>query len=304
MVKEKYVGLNNYIDSAKIKYNEPIAKHCTMRVGGPADVLVEVSNLDEIKQIINFAKENNINYYIIGNGSDLFGTDKGYRGIIIKVAKFFSDYSIDGDMITACSGISMPRLAMIAAEEGLSGLEFACGIPGTVGGGVRMNAGAYGGEMSDIIYQTKYITKDGEIKILEKDEHDFGYRHTFFTDHPEYIILETTFKFTHKDTEEIKYQMSQNNKSRREKQPLEFPNSGSAFKRPEGHYVGQMIQESGLKGYSIGGAQVSEKHAGFIINKGNATAKDILDLIAHIQKVIKKNYDVDLQTEIIVIGEK
>lgn len=304
MVKEKYVGLNNYIDSSKIKYNEPIANHCTMRVGGNADVVIEPTNLDEITRIIKFAKENNIQYYILGNGSNVFGTDKGYRGIIIKIAKFFSDYTVDDNKITVCSGMSMPRLATIALENNLSGLEFACGIPGTLGGGIRMNAGAYGGEIADIIVQTKYLDNNGDIQTISKEEHGFGYRHSIFSDNPQYIILETTIELIPGSKEEIKQKMTINSKNRREKQPLEYPNSGSVFKRPEGHYVGQMIQESGLKGYQIGGAQVSEKHAGFIVNKDNATAKDILDLINHIQKTIKKNYNVELKVEVIVIGEK
>ncbi len=304
MINEKYVGLNNFFDSSKIKYNEPISKHCTMRVGGNADVLVEPSNLGEIERIIRFAKENNIPYYVIGNGSNVFGTDKGYRGILIKIAKYFSDYSVDGNKITICSGMSMPRLASIALEEELSGLEFASGIPGTLGGGVRMNAGAYGGEISSVIVQTKYLDIDGNIKTISNEEHQFSYRNSIFTKHPEYIILETTIQLIKANKEEIKEKMTTNTKSRKEKQPLEFPNSGSTFKRPEGKFVGQMIEESGLKGYQIGGAQVSEKHAGFIVNKGGATAKDILDLIAHIQKVIKENYDVELKEEVIVIGEK
>ena len=304
MVNEKYVGLNNYFDSTKIKYNEPISKHCTMRVGGPADVIVEPTTLEEITRIIDFAKENKIPYYILGNGSNVFGTDKGYRGIIIKIAKHFSDYTVEENRITVCSGMSMPRLAAIALGEELAGIEFACGIPGTMGGGVRMNAGAYGGELSSVIVQTKYLDQDGKIQIIDNEAHKFEYRHSIFTDHPEYLILETTLELTKGNKDEIKEKMNTHSKSRREKQPLEFPNSGSTFKRPEGRFVGQMIQESGLKGFKIGDAQVSEKHAGFIVNRGKATAKDVLDLISHIQKVIKENYDVELKAEVIVIGDK
>ncbi|MEG2275862.1 MAG: UDP-N-acetylmuramate dehydrogenase [Clostridia bacterium] len=304
MVNEKYIGLKNYIDLTKIKYNEPLAKHSTMKVGGPADVLVEISTLDEIEKVVEFARENKIKYYVLGNGSNVFATDKGYRGIIIKIAKSFSDYNIDGDEITVCAGMSMPRLASIAQSQGLSGLEFACGIPGTIGGGVRMNAGAYGGEMQDVVTQTKFIDENGILRTISHDEHEFSYRHTIFTDNPKYIILETTMKLKAADKDEIKNKMMENSKKRREKQPLEYPNCGSTFKRPEGLFVGQIIQESNLKGYTVGGAQVSEKHAGFIINRNNATAKDVLDLISHIQSVIKEKYNVELKVEVIVIGEK
>lgn len=304
MNNEVYKNLEKIINKEYIKYDEPLSKHNTMKVGGPCDVLVEVRTIDDIKNTIKFAKENNIKYYILGNGSNVFATDKGYRGIIIKIAKYFSDYNVDGEFVTVTSGMGMPRLSMICYKESLTGMEFACGIPGTVGGGVRMNAGAYGSQMDTVVYQTKYLDQDGEIKVISLDEHEFGYRHSFFADHPEFIILETTFKLKKGNQEEIKEIMDKNNNARREKQPLEYANSGSTFKRPEGYFVGKMIDESNLKGYSVGDAEVSTKHGGFVINKGNASAEDLMALIKHVQKVIKENYNIDLETEVIIIGEK
>lgn len=299
-----YKKLEEILDKDIIKYNEPLSKHNTMRVGGPCKALVEVRTLEDIKKTINFANENNIKYYILGNGSDVFATDKGYNGIIIKIAKFFSDIKRDGEYVTATAGVGMPRLAMFCYKEGLKGMEFACGIPGTIGGGVRMNAGAYGSQMDAIVYETKYLDKDGNIKILSKEDHDFRYRHSFFTDNKELVILETTFKLEEGNKEEIKALMDKNNAARREKQPLEYANSGSTFKRPEGYFVGKIIQDSNLKGYSVGDAEVSTKHGGFVVNKGNASAQDVMDVIKHVQEVIKENYGIDLETEVIIIGEK
>lgn len=304
MNNDVYKKLEEVINKDIIKYEEPLAKHNTMKVGGPCRALVEVRTIEDIKNAIKFAKENNIKYYILGNGSDVFATDKGYDGLIIKIAKYFSDVKRDGNFVIATAGIGMPRVAMFCYKEGLTGMEFACGIPGTIGGGVRMNAGAYGSQMDAIVYETKYLDADGNIKILSKEDHNFGYRHSYFKDHPECVILETTFKMEEGNKEDIKSVMDKNTAARREKQPLEYANSGSTFKRPEGYYVGQIIQESNLKGYNVGDAEVSTKHAGFVINKGNASAQDVMDVIKHVQEVIKKNYGVDLETEVIIIGEK
>ena len=299
-----YKKLEQVIDKEIIKYNEPLAKHNTMKVGGPCKALIEVRTVDDIVNSINFAKKNNIKYYILGNGSDVFATDKGFNGIIIKIAKYFSDIKRDGNFVTATSGVGMPRLSMYCYNEGLKGLEFACGIPGTIGGGVRMNAGAYGSQMDLVVYQTKYLDEKGNIKTLSKEDHEFRYRHSYFADHPEYIIIETTFKLEEGNKEEIKAIMDKNNAARREKQPLEYASSGSTFKRPEGYFVGKIIEESNLKGYHVGDAEVSTKHGGFVVNKGKASAKDVMDVIEHVQKVIKENYGIDLETEVIIIGEK
>ena len=301
---EEYVKeLEEKINKDSIKYNEPMKNHTTIKIGGPADIMVIPSNEEEIIYTLNMAKKYNIPVTIMGNGSKLLVTDKGIRGIVLKISSKFSNYSIDEEYVTALSGMSMPKLSRIAMAEGLSGLEFACGIPGNLGGGVRMNAGAYDSEIANILCETKYIDDNLNIETIDNKAHDFGYRHSFFMDHPSYVIIEVKLKLNKANIEDIKAKCDENTKLRKEKQPLEYPNSGSTFKRPKGLFVGTMLQELGLKGYIIGGAQVSEKHAGFIVNRGDATAKDVIDLIEYIKKLVLEKYNVKLENEIEVIGE-
>ena len=292
------------IDSSKVRFNEPMKKHTTIKVGGVADVMVFPSTAEDIVNTLTFAKRNDIPVTVIGNGSKLLVRDKGIRGIVIKISGKFNNYKIEEDVISVCAGMTMPRLSRIAMKQGLSGLEFACGIPGVIGGGVRMNAGAYDSEMANIVVRTTYLDDELNLKVLEKDEHNFAYRYSFFKDHPSYVIIYTELKLEKKDVTEIKEKMNKNTASRKEKQPLEYPNAGSTFKRPNGFYVGTMIEELGLKGYRIGDAEVSTKHAGFIVNRGNATAEDVISLIEYIKEKVLEKYGVKLENEIEIIGEE
>lgn len=302
---EKYKEIENIIDEKdRILYDEPMKKHTTVKVGGVADVVVLPKNVEEIKSLLSFAKKNDIPYYVIGCGSNLIVTDDEIHALIIKITNKFGKVYVNGNVITADAGASMPYVSITAKRNSLSGFEFACGIPGTIGGGVRMNAGAYGSEIKDIFLQATYIDDKGNINTINKDEMKFGYRHTFFSEHPDYIIISAKFVLNEKDVSEIETKMNENSIARKTKQPLEYPNFGSVFKRPEGYFVGKLVDDSGLRGYTIGGAQVSTKHTGFIVNTGNATCKDIVDLIHHIQNVVFEKFGVKLESEVVYIGGK
>lgn len=298
----KYVGLEKILDKTRIKYNEPMKKHTTVKVGGPCDCLVLPESIEEMKNIISYAKENNLKYYIIGNGSNLLVADEGVHALVIKITNKFAKVTIVDDEIIAYAGASVPFVSLLAKKNSLTGFEFACGIPGTIGGGVRMNAGAYGGEISDIFVEATYLDSEGNVNTIKKEDMEFSYRHSFFSDNPDCIILSAKFKLKKGNVEEISSKMEENSISRKTKQPLEYPNFGSVFKRPEGYFVGKLVSDSGLRGYTIGGAQVSEKHTGFIVNKGNATCKDIVDLIRHVQKTVYEKFGVNLKTEVVFIG--
>lgn len=298
---EKYKELEGIIEN--IKYNEPLAKYTTMKVGGPCDVMVFPSNIEEIKNVIKYIKQNNINFYILGNGSNVIALDGGFRGIVVVLKKDFSNYSVDGEYITAEAGVAMPRLCKIAKDNSLSGLEFAAGIPGTCGGCARMNAGAYNSEMSNVIYETTYIDGNGDLHTINNEQHNFSYRHTIFTEHRDYIIVTIKLKLKNGEQSEIKAKMDENNMARRTKQPLEYPSAGSVFKRPEGYFVGKLVDDSGLRGYRHGGAGVSDKHCGFIINVDHATARDVLDIIKEVQDTVNQKFGVMLKTEVEIIGE-
>lgn len=297
-----YTNIEKYIDSSKVKYNEPMSKYTTMKIGGNADVLVTPENIDDVINTIGFAKENNIPVTIVGNGSKLLVLDKGIRGIVIKFGSKFSNIQITDDTIVVDAGVTLPRLAILAKDNSLSGLEFASGIPGNVGGAVYMNAGAYGSEMANVIEEVTYLDEYLNIKTITNKKCNFGYRKSIFREN-NYVILSTKLKLTKGNKEEIEALMKQNNESRRTKQPLEYPNAGSIFKRPEGYFVGKIIDDLGLKGYQIGDAQISTKHSGFIVNKGNATAKDVVSLINYIKEKVQEAYGVLLEEEIIVLGE-
>lgn len=302
MEKNQYEGLSHILKEKNIKYDESMKKHTTMQVGGTCDCLVLPESIEEIQKVVAYAKENHIPYYVIGNGSNLLVKDEGIRGLVIKIGPKFSNVVVEGEKIIASSGVGTPRVAQVAKKHALTGLEFACGIPGTVGGCVRMNAGAYGGEMKDVVESVTYLDSDGNIqKILNKDM-EFDYRHSVFGNHKDWIILSVTFALKKGDVEEISKLMESNALARRTKQPLEYPNFGSVFKRPTGYFVGKLVQDSGLRGYQIGGAQVSQKHTGFIINTGNATCQDVLDLIRYVQDTVYEKFNVKLQTEVEIIG--
>ena len=299
---EKYKGLEDILDKDSIKYNEPMKKHTTMKVGGPCDCMVEPSSIEEIQKVLEYVKENNIKYYIIGNGSNLLVKDEGVHALIIKIANKFSGFEVNGEYIKAYSGCSVPKLSQIAKENSLSGLEFACGIPGSVGGGIRMNAGAYGSEMVNVVEKVGFLDENGNLKEIDGKDAHFTYRHSMFVDNPQYVVVYAIYKLQKGNKDEISKIMEENMNSRKQKQPIEYPNFGSVFKRPEGYFVGKLVDDCGLKGYKIGGAQVSTKHSGFMINIGDATCKDVLDLIEYVKEKVYEKFNVKLQEEVVILG--
>ncbi|MEG1705500.1 MAG: UDP-N-acetylmuramate dehydrogenase [Clostridia bacterium] len=294
--------LEDVISKEKIKYNEPMNKHTTMKVGGNADILILPTNIDEVISVIKYVKENNIPFKVLGNGSNTVVSDKGIEGVVMKLTSNLSDVIIEDKYITAVCGTMMPYLSVIAKQNLLSGFEFACGIPGTIGGGIKMNAGAYDSQISDVIVSCKYLDENLDIIEIENKDMNFGYRHSIFIENPNFVILEAKFKLNKDSLENIESKMSENKLSRIAKQPLEYPSVGSIFRRPVGYFAGKLISDCNLKGVTIGGMQVSEKHAGFIVNKGNGTCQDLLDLIKLIQKTVYENFKVEMKTEVEFIG--
>jgi len=290
--------INNLSKESKILLNEPMKNHTSFKIGGPADILIMPATIDDVKKVIDFAKD--IPLYIIGNGSNLLVNDDGVRGIVLKISNCLNQVEIEGDYIVAGAGATLAMVSNVAKKNSLTGMEWACGIPGSIGGAVYMNAGAYGGEMKDIIVETTYINENNEICTIDNESHTFSYRKSIFTNSKK-VILQTKIKLQTGNQEEIGAKMQELLTQRKTKQPLEYPSAGSTFKRPEGYYVGKIIDELGLKGFSIGGAQVSEKHGGFVINTGNATAKDVKDLIEYIVNKVKKEYNIVLEPEVKMI---
>jgi len=302
--REKYTKLlENIAGKENVKTNEPMKNHTSFKIGGPADFFVTPCSVYSLCEVIKLCNNEKLPIFIMGNGTNLLVSDKGIRGVVVKIYDNLSDFHVKEDCIEAYGGILLSKLSDIALENGLTGFEFASGIPGTLGGAVAMNAGAYGGEMKDVVVETEYIDKEGNIKIVRGEEHQFGYR-TSFIQKQSGIAVKSLIKLKKGDKSSIKALIDDLTARRRDKQPLEMPSAGSVFKRPEGYFAGKLIEDCGLRGYSIGDAQVSEKHCGFIVNKGNATAKDILDLIRHIQKTVKDKFSVDLQTEVRIVGEQ
>ena len=299
------IGLSKIVDRERILKNEPMKKHTSFRVGGNADYFIIIENESELKQVIKFANKNDIQFQLVGNGTNLLVTDKGIRGFVLKLN--MQNYKIERTknyaLITVEAGFPLCKLANIALKEELGNLEFLSGIPGTIGGAIKMNAGAYGMEMKDIVTKTKILNEDGKIQKINLTEHEFSYRKSRFSTDKS-IILETTIKVPYSTKDEIQSKIQEYSKSRKEHQPLEYPSAGSTFKRLDGEITAKLIDECGLKGYSIGDAEVSTKHAGFIVNKGNATAKDILDLIEYVKKVVLEQKDRKIELEVLVIGEK
>lgn len=298
----KYDKLEEIVGKDKVKYNEKMSKYTTMRVGGPCDCIVFPDEISKIKEVIDFCKNENITFFVIGNGSNLLVKDEGIHGVVIKLGHRFSKIEIDGEYILAYAGATMPALSQLAKKNSLKGLEFACGIPGTIGGGVKMNAGAYGSQISDILYEVTYMDEKEKIKTIKNKDCSFGYRKSIFTINPNYVILSAKFKLERGNIDEIENKMKENSLARKAKQPLEYPNFGSVFKRPEGYFVGKLVDDAGLRGYKIGGAQVSTKHTGFIVNVDNATCKDVLDLIGYVQTTVYNKFNVKLTPEVIIIG--
>lgn len=288
-------------DLSGLKLNEPMSAHTSFRIGGPADMLYEPETEEELIAALDMARSENVPVTVIGNGSNLLVSDKGIRGLVIKIGKKFSGISKDGECVTVKAGTLMSQFGMFALDNELGGAEFAHGIPGSVGGGIFMNAGAYGGELKDIAVSAEYI-RDGKLLKMDKDEMELGYRTSIFQT-LDAVVTSVTFRLYPDTRENILAKMNDFKSRRQEKQPLEFPSAGSTFKRPEGYFAGALIEKAGLKGKTIGGAQVSEKHAGFVINKGGATASDVLNLIKYIQKSVFESSGVMLEMEVKIIGE-
>ena len=299
-ILEKFVELIKVKNNIDVCVNEPMKKHTSFKVGGPADVFVQVYSTEDAVYVLERAKELGIKPFILGNGSNVVVSDGGMDGVVVKING--GDIKLDGELLTVGAGVTLVSASVFARENELSGMEKLYGIPGTVGGAVVMNAGAYGGEINDILVSTKYFTPDGELKEISLSEHEFGYRTSFFKKNPGTVVLESTFKLKKSRKEDICAEMNELMSCRKDKQPLDFPSAGSVFKRPEGQFAGALIEKAGLKGYTIGGAQVSEKHAGFIINVGNATCEDIKKLVEHIQKTVKDDSGFDLECEILFVG--
>jgi UDP-N-acetylmuramate dehydrogenase len=293
--------LCNYFASEKIYIDEPMKKHTSFKVGGPADILVTPESAEDIIKLVQICSEHGVPCIIIGNGSNLLVKDGGIRGVVVKLSRM-DKIKVKGNRITAESGVKLLDLCNASMAEELTGLEFACGIPGSVGGAVAMNAGAYNGEVSNVIESAVCIDNEGNVRTLDKDELELGYRTSAILKRG-YVVVEATFELQRGEKEKIGSRIEDLNKRRSDRQPLEFPSAGSTFKRPEGHFAAKLIEDTGLKGLSVGGAEVSIKHSGFIINKQEASAKDILDLIEIVQKQVKEAYGVELHTEVRIIGE-
>ena len=293
--------LQNVMGGSGIFMEEPMKKHTTFRVGGPADVLVQPDET-ALAAILALCRQYHVSYSFIGNGSNLLVGDKGIRGVVIEMTEPMGNIEVHGTQITAQAGAMLSKIANTAASNGLGGMEFAAGIPGSVGGAVVMNAGAYGGEMKDIIERVYVLDENGAQLELDRDALDLGYRHSCIPE-KKYIVTKVVLELVPRNEAEIRSEMKELNEKRAEKQPLQYPSAGSTFKRPEGYFAGKLIMDAGLRGYQVGGAQVSEKHCGFVINKGDATAADICQLMRDVSDKVQAQFRVVLEPEVKMIGE-
>jgi UDP-N-acetylmuramate dehydrogenase len=295
--------MQEYIPKELIYIDEPMRNHISFRTGGNADFFIIPNNLNQLINLIQMCRQNQLPYYIMGNGSNLLVRDKGFRGAIIQIYKNMSEVKITGEEVWAESGILLSSLSNKLMNEHLTGFEFAGGIPGTLGGAIYMNAGAYGGEIKQILISADVIDEYGNMITLTNEELKLDYRRSILQEKG-YIVLNAKLKLQKGNIDEIKERMRYLTEQRKAKQPLEMPSAGSTFKRPQGYYAGKLIMDTGLKGHSIGGAQVSEKHCGFVVNKGNASAKDIIELIKHIQNKVQEKFGVFMEPEVRIIGEE
>lgn len=302
MSQKFYEELKNIIPEERIKADELMKLHTTFRIGGPAKYFVIPETKEEVKEIIACCKNADMPYYILGNGSNLLVSDKGYEGVVIQIFKNMNQITLDGDTITSQAGAILSSVANKALDAGLTGFEFAAGIPGTLGGACVMNAGAYGGEMKDVLVSVTVLTPEGDFLTIPKEELELGYR-TSIIAKKNYIVLEAKIKLTKGEKEAIKARMDELKVKRTTKQPLEYPSAGSTFKRPVGYFAGKLIQDAGLRGFQVGGAQVSEKHCGFVINKDQATAADVAELMRQVSLKVKEQFGVELEAEVKRLGE-
>ncbi|MBR8663789.1 UDP-N-acetylmuramate dehydrogenase [Bacillus paralicheniformis] len=292
------------LEVGKVLENEPLSNHTTIKIGGPADVLVVPKNIQAVKDTMKVIKKHGVKWTAIGRGSNLLVLDEGIRGVVIKLGQGLDHMEIDGEQVTVGGGYSVVRLATGISKKGLSGLEFAAGIPGSVGGAVYMNAGAHGSDISRVLVKALILFEDGTIDWLTNEEMAFSYRTSILQNERPGICLEAVLQLEQKERDEIVAQMQKNKDYRKETQPVSNPCAGSIFRNPLPEHAGRLVEGAGLKGHQIGGAKVSEMHGNFIVNAGGATAQDVLDLIAFIQKTIKEKYDIDMHTEVEIIGEK
>lgn len=294
--------LQDIVGSDNIVFDEPMRKHTTFRIGGNADIFVRPESKEQIAEILRLCRKQDVPYFILGNGSNLLVGDRGFRGVVINIMDNMNDIKVDGGIIKAQAGAMLIKVSRAARDNSLTGLEFASGIPGTIGGAIYMNAGAYGGEMKDVVTQVTAMDAEGEIYTFGTDELEFSYRHSVIQQR-DLIVLDVTMKLAAGDQKIIDDRMSELAVARRTKQPLEYPSAGSTFKRPEGYFAGKLIMDAGLRGYRVGDAQVSEKHCGFVVNRGNATADDVIKLIDDVKAKVSEEYDVVLEPEVRMIGE-
>lgn len=300
--KNLYQKLTEWMPEERVKKEEPMRLHTTFRVGGPADLFVSPNSVEEVCKVTALCREEGVPYYIMGNGSNLLVSDQGYRGVIIQFYKEMNDISVEGTLLRAQAGALLSAVANRALSESLTGFEFAAGIPGTLGGACVMNAGAYGGEMKDVLKAVTVLTQEGEVLTLSNEELELGYR-TSVIAREHYIVLEAEIALSEGKKEEIQAVMDDLKERRITKQPLEYPSAGSTFKRPEGYFAGKLIQDAGLRGFQVGGAQVSEKHCGFVINKDHATAAEIAELIRQVSEKVEAQFGVKLEPEVKRLGE-
>ena len=302
MNQEFYQKLCEIVGTEQVLTDEPMKKHTTFRIGGPADYLVLPQKTEEIGEIVACCKKMNVPWYVMGNGSNLLVADQGVRGVVIQLLRNFNKIVVQQNKISAQAGAGNALIARQALDASLTGFEFAAGIPGTIGGAVVMNAGAYGGEMKDIITEVTVLDEQGEIQIIPVDKLELGYR-TSIIARKGYIVLEVCLELNNGQADEIKSRMDELKEQRVTKQPLDYPSAGSTFKRPEGYFAGKLIMDAGLRGFTVGGAQISEKHCGFVINKGNATAQDVIDLMEETKKIVMEKFGVVLEPEVKRLGQ-
>lgn len=301
---QKFIDeLYRIVGELNIRFEEPMAKHTTFQIGGAAQIFVIPKTTEEIGQIVQLCKVMKVPLFVLGHGSNLLVSDAGMEGVVLQLYDNYSDFSINGNQVSARAGVMLSKLGYAVKEEGLTGFEFAAGIPGTLGGAVVMNAGAYGGEMKDIITAVQLMDENGNLLEKTCDEMEFSYRHSILTEQ-KFIVLGATITLEKGNKRAIEERMEELAVARRAKQPLEFPSAGSTFKRPKGYFAGKLIMDAGLCGYQVGGAQVSEKHCGFVINKGNATATDVLQLITDVKDKVYEKYQVELEPEIKLVGRQ
>ena len=289
-------------EQVEILVAEPMKNHTTFRIGGPADALALPKTPEEVAEVVRFCHEHAQPYYVLGNGSNLLVSDEGYRGLVLQLYRNFNDIQVNGETITVQSGAMLAAVARTAYQTGLTGLEFASGIPGTIGGAVVMNAGAYGGEMKNVLKEVTVLTKEGEVLVIPAKALELGYRTSVIPKNG-WIVLGAVLQLKKGDQEQILARMEELKEQRITKQPLDLPSAGSTFKRPEGYFAGKLIMDTGLRGFTVGGAQVSEKHCGFVVNRGNATAADVWELICEVKRRVKEMTGVELEPEVKLLGD-